>query len=282
MKNKMAIIILLSLLSLEASAKNKFYCSHAELCKMIQSISRENNLIDLEFESLVLITGDPHEYEPSVIEIKKLIDAPLLVTGPTELNPWIKKINFQRSKIQKIQTFSLLFEQKDYLTYTGANGDILSHFWIYPKIYCSLKNKMESILTGLGYALKSIRECDSKKAELRLSAVLSKIKKPIILTHDALLPLLVNLSKGPEIVAIKGSGHHEEANPESVKKMYNALKAPQVIWIQESGINIPQNIINKIRPQDIVIKIDTAKTKENEAFSVLSELTEKLSPYKEK
>lgn len=278
MKSKLPLTILLLLLSFHASAGNTLYCSHPELCRMIRSIS------DAQTESLVSITGDPHEYEPSVMVIKKLISAPVLITGPNELNPWIKKINFQRSKMPNLQTVSILFDQKDYLAYPGATGEALSHFWLYPKVYCSLKSKLETDLKKLGHTIKSTKSCDSKKPEELLRSILIKIKKPIILTHDALLPLFLNLTQDQThtIVAIKGSGHHEEANPESIKKMYNALEAKQVIWIQETGINIPQNIINKMRSNDIVIKIDTANSKEDEAFSVLSELTQKLTPYAEK
>ncbi|MBC7540781.1 MAG: zinc ABC transporter substrate-binding protein [Bacteriovorax sp.] len=242
-----------------------------------------NQLSNSQTESLVSISGDPHEYEPSTMEIKKLISAPVLITGPSELNPWIKKINFQRSKISNLKTVSILFDQKDYHLYPGSNGEALSHFWLYPKVYCLLKNKLEVDLKKLGYALKKNSPCDSSKPEEQLRSILTKIKKPIILTHDALLPLFLNMTNNQShtIVAIKGSGHHEEANPESIKKMYNALDAPQVIWIQETGINIPQNIINKIRANDIVIKIDTANSKENEPFSVISELTQKLTPFAE-
>ena len=283
MLNNLIFIILLFSLSSKASAGSVFSCSHPELCRMIRLISHENNLSGIQTENLVSITGDPHEYEPSSMEIKKLINASILVTGPNELNPWTRKINYQRSKNQSLQTISILFDPKDFLIYPGANGEALSHFWLYPKVYCLLKTKLENELIKRGHALKSIKLCDSIKIENQLRSILMKIKKPIILTHDALLPLFLNLG-GPKypVVAIKGSGHHEEANPQSIKKMYDALATGNVIWIQEMGINIPQNIINKIRPNDIVIKIDTGNGKENEAFSVLAELTQKLSPYSEK
>lgn len=271
-------ILLLTLWAFKARAENVIYCSHPELCRMLNQISS-----DLKTESLVSITGDPHEYEPSTLEIKKLISAKVLVTGPDELNPWIKKIKFQRLKIPNLKTISLLFDQNDYRAYSHANGETISHFWLYPRIYCSLKNKLEAELIHSGFSIKTGKNCEFKKTEDQLRSVLLKIKKPIILTHDALLPLFLNLSPEPHspIVAIKGSGHHSEANPESVKKMYNALSASQVIWVLEMGINIPQNIINKIRPHDLVIKIDTANSKTSDAFSVLRELTEKLSPYGE-
>ena len=274
----LATIIFLLSFCFNALAEQTLYCSHPEICKMI------NHLGPLKTESLISIVGDPHEYEPSILEIKKLISAPLLVTGPNELNPWIKKVLFQRSKIPNLKTISLLFDQNDFLFYPEANGETLSHFWLYPKVYCSLKNKLEKSLSSIGIPLKASELCDSSKAEKQLQVVLLKIKKPIILTHDALLPLFLHLAKDrvDQIVAIKGSGHHEEANPQSIKKMYNALSAPQVIWIQETGINVPQNIINKIRKNDIVIKIDTANEKENAAFSVINELTIKLSTFADK
>ncbi|MDO9183299.1 MAG: zinc ABC transporter substrate-binding protein [Bacteriovorax sp.] len=288
MKIKIVLSILFLVFSRTSFAKNTMYCSHPEICKMLDQIIKENssdkNLAGLSTESLISVTGDPHEYEPSVNEIKKLMNAPILITGPNELNPWIKKINFQRRKIASLKTASLLFDQQDYLSYAGASGEALSHFWLYPKVYCSLKNKLIVELKNLGINNIKNQACIYKKVEDDLRLVLAGIKKPIILTHDALLPLLLNLSPDQtlSIVAIKGSGHHEETSPISIKKMYNALSAPQVIWIQETGINIPQNIINKIRPNDQVIKIDTANSVDQGLFSIIVELTKKLASISEK
>jgi ABC-type Zn uptake system ZnuABC Zn-binding protein ZnuA len=272
MYKNLTLIIIFLFFNAKVFADQTLYCSHPELCRMIHQIS------NVKTENLISISGDPHEYEPTITEIKKLISAPILITGPKELNPWIKKVIFQRSKIPELKTISLLFDPNDYLFYPNANGETLSHFWLYPKVYCSLKNKMEKNLAQLGIALKISPACDFKKSEDLLRSTLLKIKKPIILTHDALLPLFLDLNKDQnhQIVAIKGSGHHEEASPASIKKLYNALNSPSVVWIQETGINIPQNILNKIRPSDMVVKIDTSKGKTDEAFFVLNELSEKL------
>lgn len=273
---KIIIAIILCLIGAEASASGPIYCSHIEICKMLNHIALENKLSDLKTENLVNITGDPHEYEPSSGEIKNLINAPLLITGPNELNPWIKKVNFQRSKSPSLKTISLLFEKNYFDFYPKASGEALSHFWLYPKIYCSLKTKLEIEMIKLGYVLKSKDKCSANAAEETLKAALTKIKQPIILTHDALLPLLQNLDPTHTIVAIKGSGHHEETSALSIKKMYDALEAPVAVWVIETGINVPQNIQSKIRKNDIILKIDTANTKETSPFSVLTELTEKL------
>ncbi|MFA6235751.1 MAG: zinc ABC transporter substrate-binding protein [Bacteriovorax sp.] len=269
----LTFILFIGLISLQANAASTIYCSHAELCKMVSEISR------LETETLVNISGDPHEFEPSSSEIKNLIKAPVLLTGPYELNPWIKKIIFQRSKTPGLVTISLLLAPKDLNSYPNASAEALSHFWLYPRIYCSLKSGLEAELKKSGYSVATNKACDSETVEKTLQSSLTKVSIPIILTHDAILPLLLSLAKGhtAPIAAIKGSGHHEEVSPAAVKKMYDALGFPRTIWVLESGINIPTNILNKIRPSDKIIRLNTASTKTGNPFSVLSELSEKLN-----
>lgn len=274
---KTTVAVILYLVNLNAfAALSTVYCSHAELCKMVNQIAHENKLSNVKTENLVNISGDPHEYEPSALEIKNLINAPLLLTGPNELNPWIKKIKSQRSKESKLKTISLLFNQDNLKAYPNTSAEVLSHFWLYPKVYCSFKIQLEKDLMQIGFDIKTKGTCDPKKTEEELKNVLLKINTPIILTHDALLPLLQSLSPSTSITAIKGSGHHEETSAKAVKKMYDALRAPVVIWIIETGINVPANIKSKIRKNDIVITIDTANSKSEATFSILTELTEKL------
>jgi ABC-type Zn uptake system ZnuABC Zn-binding protein ZnuA len=282
--NFIKITITLILFVSNAYAGSTIFCSHEQLSKIVNSIAHENKMGDLKTETLVTISGDPHEFEPSSAEIKKLINAPLLLTGPNELNPWIKKINFQRSKIPTLKTINLTFDSIDYALYADVNGEALSHFWLYPKVYCSMKSKLISELLKLNFKIKKNSYCDSASIETDLKNILVKIKLPIILTHDALLPLMINLvpEKKLSIVAIKGSGHHEEASPQSIKKMYDVLKFPKVIWVIEKGINIPPNIMNKIRSTDILVQIDSANSLTENPFSALYELTNKLKQFAEK
>lgn len=281
---KLTLIFILNLLSLDVFAGSTIFCSHAELCKMLNRIALENKIIDLKMYTLISISGDPHEYEPSITEIKSLISAPILLTGPNELNPWIKKINFQRSKSQALKTIGLTLNGSYNQFYPHASAETLAHFWLYPKVYCSLKSKLEAELIKLGYKLTAIKTCDADTAEKLLSNALAKLNRPVILTHDALLPLMNSLgnSKAHPIIAIKGSSHHEESGPQAVKKMYDALKAPRVIWVQEAGIHVPANVLNKIRSSDTLIKIDTAKSLDENPFSVLIELANQLNQSLEK
>lgn len=268
-------------------AATKISCSHPELCRIARIIFAENHVNNFEFESLVQIQGDPHEFEPSTAEVKNLIKAEILISGPLELNPWIKKINYQRSKLPLVKTINVPLDNKDYALYPGANHEALSHFWLYPKIFCALKNHMESQFISFQYliVIPKNKSCvvEAQKMTAALQATLTELKLPVVLTHDALLPLLESVTPkegGSSVVAIKGSGHHQEASPASVKKLYDALKAPKVIWILEDKIHVPQNILSKKRASDLVVNIDTANSEGLEYFQVLQTLNEKLQALK--
>jgi hypothetical protein len=274
---KILLQLILFFLAFEASAESVIFCSHREICHVINLIAKESHLSNIKTSTLVNISGDPHEYEPSTNEIKNLMNAPLLVTGPSELNPWIKKVNFQRSKMPNLKTISLSFDKKDLAAYPNATTENLSHFWLYPRIYCSFKIMLSQELSKLGFIIDPKNVCNPKAFEDELKLALIKTNYPIILTHDALLPLMQGLDKNHTIAAIKGSGHHEEANAQSIKKMYDALKAPVVLWVIEAGINIPQNIHSKMRKNDIVLSLDSANSKSDLPFSVLRDLIAKLN-----
>ena len=272
------IAFIISLTSAQATIKMS--CSHPELCRLAKIIFLENHVSDIEFESMVKIVGDPHEFEPTLSEIKNLIQANILISGPVELNPWIKKINYQRSKIQEIKTINLPLDELDYSFYPSISHEPLAHFWLYPKIFCTLKKKMEDKFVK-NHFLKNVtknNKCTSEEVRIisELKSTLESLKYPIILTHDALLPLMESLRTSKGIVAIKGSGHHSEASSLSVKNLYDVLKAPKVIWIIEEKISVPQNILSKKRPADLTVNLDTANSAGNDYFQVLNRFNEKL------
>lgn len=287
MRHILKLVIFTSLISYLPALKAETIvsCSHPQLCTLAQTIFTENHMKNYKFVNLVAISGDPHEYEPSSAEVKNLIKADILIAGPIELNPWIKKVNYQRSKIA-LKTFNIPMEKNEYALYPSASHEALSHFWLYPRIYCALKAKLEEqfIAANLLIITPSKKSCSTEavKIENELQDTLEDLKLPVVLTHDALLPLMESLSKNSaNVVAIKGSGHHSEASSKSVKKLYDALKKPQVIWVEEKGINIPQNIMSKKRANDLTINIDTANSAESQAyFPILNELNNKLKVIK--
>lgn len=286
---KLAIFTCLSSYLPSLSAGTIISCSHPELCTLAQTILFENQIKDYQFVNLVAISGDPHEYEPSTTEIKNLIKAEVLIAGPAELNPWIKKVNYQRSKIEKtdkLKTLMIPLDKKDYAIYPNASHEALSHFWLYPQIYCALKDKLETQFVSMKMLVidsaKKSCAAEALKIETLLQSTLLSTKLPMVLTHDALLPLLEILSKNKgTVAAIKGSGHHSETTTRSVKKLYDALKSPQVIWIEEKGINVPQNILSKKRKNDLTLNIDTANSASSlSLFPTLYELNSKLKAIK--
>jgi ABC-type Zn uptake system ZnuABC Zn-binding protein ZnuA len=287
MKSALIILILSSFIAYlpQAKADTVISCSHSELCRLAQTIFTENHMQKIQFNTLVKIVGDPHEFEPSTAEVKNLIRADILIAGPAELNPWIKKVNYQRSKTPALKTINIPMDKTEYSFYPNASHEALSHFWLYPKIYCALKSKLEEQLIAMNMLLvvPTKKTCSSEvlKIETELSKTLEEIKMPVVLTHDALLPLLESLNKNnAKIVAIKGSGHHQETNPQAIKNLYDALRMPKVIWVEETGINVPQNILAKKRSGDITIKIDTANSNGTTYFPILLELNEKLKALK--
>lgn len=256
---------------------NIISCSHPEVCRMAQMILQENANHDITLENIILPTGDPHEFEPSIQDIKKLMRAPTLLVGPVELNPWMKNISELRLKEKNLKTIILslpIFAAKEYPT---DDTEALGHFWLYPKIYCHLKKEI-----SLRLGFKPSSNCAYSNVESHIAADLKLISSPVILTHDALLPLLKKLSTNKnQIMALKSSTHHGEVSAAAVKHVYDALQNSKVIWIFEDNIAVSENVKNKIRKQDTIIKIDTAKSPDNnQDFSLLETLHKKLQESK--
>lgn len=265
---------------------NDVVCSHPEICSLAKTILDESNTKNIEPKVAVKIAGDPHEYEPKLSEIKTLLKASVLLAGPIELNPWIKKVNYQRSKEKDLKTISLNLTQNLAQKYNNASKEVLAHFWLYPQVYCDLKSQLVHAMKDAALIPNTftfnLNTCQSEAnlIENRLKDTLSKSPYSIILTHDALLPLFEQAKGKDGVVAIKGSGHHHETRSDSVKKLYDFLKGPKAIWIKETGINVPKNILNKIRKDDFLIQIDTAKTLSSSPYSILEELIQKIGEIK--
>lgn len=280
---KAFFLFILLFIFTDINAAESYACSHPELCRLAKIIFDENAVKNQKINVLVNIKGDPHEFEPSSLEIKELIKHPFLITGPNELNPWIKKIKYQRSKMPQLKTFTLDFSDEEKKYYPHSTNENLSHFWLYPNLYCRFKMTLsqkfyeEKILSKDTDLLKANEICikQGNEIEEKLKQSLKEINLPIILTHDALWPLLSKLNAN-NVVAIKGSSHHEEVSPAAIKNLYNTLKAPSVLWIEENNISIPHNIINKKRSTDYLVKINTAESTNLNPFDILEKLHKQI------
>jgi ABC-type Zn uptake system ZnuABC Zn-binding protein ZnuA len=264
-------------------AAQKISCAHPELCRLAKIILVENSITDFEIESVVKIIGDPHEFEPTSNEIKRLIEAQILISGPTQLNPWVRNTNYQRQlqSNKNIVTINLDITKEDFATYPSINREPLAHFWLYPKIFCSFKKTLEEQLfkNKILKVNTDVKSCNLQQEKItsELKTTLNSLRFPIILTHDALLPLLnIFIMNKKQVVSIRSSGHHSEASVKSVKNLYDVLEKSKAIWIIENNITISQNILSKKRSSDFSILIDTANSKNLEYFQILNELNEKL------
>lgn len=265
------------LVSCKTFAFETVACSHPEICRLIS----HTTLNQVPTKSLIVISGDPHEFEPSSNQVKELLTAKILVVGPQELNPWIKKILYQRAKDKSIITFNLEINETISKKYS-TNKEPLSHFWLYPEIYCDMKKQLAEWIIFKQNKIATNLTCNYESQIKSLETSLQKITTPIVLSHDALLPLLNYHSKNKlKVLTLKGSGHHDDVSPQAIKELYNALKFPKVIWVFEKNINIPTNIASKIRNTDKQINIDTAisenTTKESDEFPTLTHFINELN-----
>lgn len=246
-------------------------CTHEEVCSLVSKSFKEK----LITRPLVVINGDPHEFEPTPSQIKNLLNAPILVSGPIELNPWIAKVLNEREKNKKLITVSLQLKKEQQTTYQTHNTEALSHFWLYPQVYCDFKNQL--LHHSAFQNLTKMKDCNVENIEFSLREHLKNIQLPFILSHDALEPLLKFYGpKSLNIISLKSSTHHDEVSPASIKKMYSSLNNGKVIWLIETGIDIPHNISSKIRSTDTMLKIDTSKNINDVEFSTLNELLKQL------
>lgn len=271
MKNKhFPFILALFLISAKISAST-LYCANYELCRMVDILTNKS----IKTETLIVTSGDPHEFEPTTQEVKELLTKSPLLTGPVELHPWLKKVLYQRSKNPSLITYSLNFRPENISIFKDASREALSHFWLYPQIYCQFKLDIAEWIWIKNQKLRINSSCNKFQIEQKIINKLKNVKYPIILSHDALLPLLKYYGNDFHIslTSLKGSGHHDEVSAQSVKELYTYMEKSKLIWIIEKNITIPNNIQNKIRKSDIKIEIDTSKSlNERDDFSLLNAL----------
>jgi ABC-type Zn uptake system ZnuABC Zn-binding protein ZnuA len=272
---------ILFFVSISLHANEIIFCSHPEVCNLLNKIKIDS----VATKSLVVISGDPHEFEPNANQIKDLLTANPLVTGPLELNPWIKKISYLRSKNPGLKTISLKLNEKQIRFYSNGNLEALSHFWLYPQIQCDFINQLALNREVLSKINKQKIKCNVTEIENKISQTISKLNSPIVLTHDALSPLLTTYGKSTnknfKIINLKGSNHHEEISSNSLKNLYQNINGQHVIWILERDIKIPDAINAKIKSSDKVINIDSANSSTSsvsqDEFQVLTKLLDELN-----
>lgn len=273
----MRFLLLFGFLSLTTfNLKAELLCSHPQICNLM-SIGFEKSLL----QSVVVTIGDHHHYEPPANVVKTFLKTPFLLAGPNALHPWLKPILLKRSKEQT--TVSAVIHNQFFSDYQTKNAEALSHFWLYSDISCSFYEQYEKTLIQKNILpqQKNGKElCQKRYQNLNdeLKLTLQNIKYPIILTHDALAPLLIKM--GARVHSLKGSGHHEEIRPQVIKKLQDEIKAQPAVWIKESGFDIPIAVKKLIKKNDLIVNVDPNGKLGDNVEDALKELITKLKEIK--
>lgn len=253
-------------------AAETILCSHPQVCNLLSIIYPSDKL-----QSSVVFVGDHHHYEPNSNVIKNFIEAPILVTGPKALHPWLTPILKKRS--EKLINIDASIDINFTETYQSKSPEVLAHFWLYPDIACDFLDQYQTKFKKhkIQFEKHTTADCLKKYSSSwdELIKLSKKISTPIVLTHDALIPLLKKLNL--KVFALKGSNHHEDISPNAVKSLHGETKNTEVIWIQEEGFEVPPAIKRLIKKNDKVITIDTNGKKGDDVSLVLSVLKTKLN-----
>lgn len=235
-----------------SAARAQWLCTHPELCQLVEDYLKVTQADIPMLKKAIAIDGDPHHIEPTSAEIKAMTKAEVVLAAPPELHPWSRQV-VQIRNGQQLQTIEFPLANGKELGYEHASPEALAHFWLYPKIHCQYWEYLHQKLAKA----TTLPQCPHAEYETKLKNVASKIKLPIILSHDALVPLF--RSWGIDAHAIKGSGHHEEPRPAQLKELQRLLqKNEKVVWIIESRISFPSALKKMQRTGDIRLDLDTS------------------------
>lgn len=248
------LLLAFGLFTIAYSAKAQWLCTHPQLCQMVVDYYQEIQAPLPKLATAISAVGDPHHIEPSSAEIKAMTKTEVLLSADASLHPWSRPIVENRKNKKHLKTilFTTPVDYKQELK--EASNEALAHFWLYPKIHCAYWQQFHRWLN----ADETIKapECPYRFLEEKLKLAAKRVTIPVILSHDALVPLL--RSWGVDAHAIRGSGHHEEPRPNELKKLQDLLKKhPKVLWIVESRIHFPNALKQMQRTSDKKLDLDT-------------------------
>jgi ABC-type Zn uptake system ZnuABC Zn-binding protein ZnuA len=210
---------------------------------------------------------DPHHFEPSLKEIKALMQAKVLVLAPKGINPWAQKLVSKRLE----KTYTLTIPTKFFDRYKTKNDEALAHFWMYPDILCHFKNDLKKT----GKTLKEL-DCSAEALKTRNQKLTKLIgNKKIVITHDALSPLFT--FHGAKVLALVESDHGHRPNVSTYKKLADwQKKDEQIIWLLEKDVKTNNKILQKIKSSDIKLNLDITGNINQDPFFIWDALIKEL------
>lgn len=128
-----------------------------------------------------------------------------------------------------------------------------------------------------GRPSSSGKDCPSENVNFAQSKAFSALAgKTIVLTHDALSPILVK--HGLDVITLRGSHHGERLSSATLKKLHNELaKKTKVIWLLEEPLENSDQILALIRKTDHKVSINTLGFSLENPFETYLRILKKLS-----
>jgi ABC-type Zn uptake system ZnuABC Zn-binding protein ZnuA len=225
-------------------AAETFHCTHPQVCNLAKTLVGYPTQFKLISEMETFVS---HHATPSPEFYKKLDKSDGVLYAPIQLEPWIKKRSDTRDKSYRLKMKS------------GY-----AHFWLHPDSLCDAEKQLISHFKKLKVRYKKdLKLIKPKKSFCDEDLMKSRVKKLVILTHDSMVPLINDL--GHDLFIIKTHGEHHELNPKTLKKLTDKFKKNlksvhkrhQVYWVIESQFHHPNAILNMIKKDHKVLKINT-------------------------
>ena len=213
-------------------------CTLPPLCLLAKDVIAPQTAI---FQAEKLFTGDPHDVTVSAKEIKQMLHADLVLLANTKELPWMRQLEQQLRQHHRL-AITLELAPEDLAFYQSTNTHALAHFWAYPTIACRYRAQLLSQLKKLPnrrFALVADGQedpCPYLSWDKELKAFFSTFKGTIILSHDALGPLLKYYQV--PVISLKSSQEHGEVSAQSLK-LITDLPPQQLLWIKEANISLP-------------------------------------------
>lgn len=168
--------------------------------------------------------SDPHGFEPTTSDIKKIYHTDILLTGPITHTPWIRPLLKKKA------------QNKIFIVH-----DELDHFWLNSQSLCLVEKKLLHFLN-----LKP-----SQTSCLKVQVIQEKIKDQlkkknysVVITHPSLNQLFAKLSI--EHFSLATSNHHHEVKPKRLKEFLKwKEKQKNILWIVEKGHTLPPTLKGK-------------------------------------
>lgn len=256
----------------------KIYCSHPQVCNLARSILSPNTQ-NTKFILAYKPHGDIHESTPTASEMKALAGSEYLIVGPSELHFWSKKL-LELRKNQKGSTITLEIKKELFPKYQKYSRNSLAHFWLYPELTLELQKDLATEFANR-FALQANEEPQSVKFyNETLSNLNSKFAglkgSLVIITHDALLPLLSG--SGAQVFSLKSS-EHGEISPNILKRLEENLgktRPEKTLWILEKNISHSTQINKLIKTEHKIININTEGSVDSDLEFPLKDLLQKI------